>query len=117
MSPETVSWAHTQLDLYIDCVPATCEPDLRAVDGPLTWRRGVGPLKQGSHQVVARPTVTDDHGIGFGPEELSLSFTRSGTPWHVAAVPLVGGIAVVAVGAVFMATRRKSSMANRRSIR
>jgi hypothetical protein len=111
------SWAHTQLALYIDCDPAECDPASSAVDGALAWPLAVGPLAQGRHMVVARLTVTDDQGKRFGPEELSLSFTRSGTTWNVAAVALVGGIALVAIGAVFIASRRKSSMTTRRSDR
>jgi hypothetical protein len=103
----TRSWAHTELDLYFDCDPAKCNPTLSASDGILTWPLAVAPLRQGSHRLVARLTVTDDKGSRFGPDEFSLSFVRSGTTWNIAAVALTGGIALVLIGAVFVASRRR----------
>jgi hypothetical protein len=111
------SWAHTQLELFVDRDPAKYPPTQTQKDGILTWSLAVAPLPQGRHTIVAQLTVTDDHGNRFGPEEVSLSFTRGGTTWNIAAVVLVGGIALLAIGAVFIASRRRLVVANRRVVR
>ena len=108
------SWAHTQLELFVDRDPAKYGPTQTENDGILTWSLAVAPLSQGRHTVVAQLTVTDDHGNRFGPEEVSLSFTRGGTTWNIAAVVLVGGIALLAIGAVFIASRRRLLLGSRR---
>jgi hypothetical protein len=110
----TRSWAHTRLDLYLDCDPAKCSPTVTARDGALAWRLAAGPLEQGDHRVIARLTVTDDQGNSFGPEELRIAFTRSGTTWNIAAAILVGGIGLVAIGATFTASRRRGVAQARR---
>ena len=109
------TWAHTQFELYVDCEPSGCNPAVTVKDGALTWPLAVGPLRQGAHKLVVRLEVTDDSGASFGPEDLALSFTRSGTTWNIAATSLVGGIALLAIGAVFIASRRRRMPGPRRN--
>jgi hypothetical protein len=102
------TWPHTRLDLYLDCDPATCPPTATATDGLLSWQIIAGPMKQGPHTILVRLTVTDAQGNAYGPEDLKLTFNRSGTSWNLAAAFLVGGAALIAIGSVFIASRRRS---------
>ena len=106
----TKTWKDARIDLFVDCDPAHCSPNVTADNGPLTWRIAVASMTQGSHKAVIRLTTTDDQGTQFSAQT-TLTFTRSGTTWNVAAVILVGGIGLLAVGAFFIAARRRGGWA------
>jgi len=76
----------------------------------------VASVAQGSHSAVVRLTTTDDQGTHFSAQT-TLTFTRSGTSWNFAALVLVGGIALLAIGAFFIASRRRGGSRNRRGAR
>ena len=100
------SWSDARIDLFVDCNPGTCDPLLSADNGPLSWRLAVGPMAQGTHDVIARLTVRDSQNHQFR-DQVRIAFTRSGTTLNYEADILLGGIALVAMGAVFTATRRR----------
>ncbi|MGA3057381.1 MAG: vWA domain-containing protein [Candidatus Limnocylindrales bacterium] len=109
----TKDWKDARIDLFVDCDPAHCSPTLTADNGPLAWRIAVASMSQGSHHAVIRLTTTDDQGTHFSAQT-ALDFTRSGTTWNVAAVILVGGIGLLAIGAFFIASRRRGKKRNQR---
>jgi hypothetical protein len=110
----TKTWTDARVDLFVDCDPAHCSPSSTADNGPLSWRMAVGSMTQGSHSVVIRLITTDDHGSHFSAQT-TLSFTRSGTTWNFAAVILAGGVGLLAIGAFFIASRRRGVRHSRRS--
>ncbi len=112
----TKTWKDARIDLFVDCDPAHCNATYTADNGPLTWRIAVASVAQGSHSAVVRLTTTDDQGTHFSAQT-TLTFTRSGTSWNFAALVLVGGIALLAIGAFFIASRRRGGSRNRRGAR
>jgi hypothetical protein len=108
------SWKDARVDLFVDCDPSNCSPTLTADNGPLSWHLVVASMTQGSHRIVMRLTATDDSGTHYS-SQTDMAFTRSGTTWNVAAVILVGGLAVLAIGAVFIVSRRRRAKEPRRS--
>jgi hypothetical protein len=109
----TKTWKDARIDLFVDCDPAHCSPTFTADNGPLTWQIAAASLAQGSHSAVIRLTTTDDQGTHFSAQS-TLAFTRSGTTWNVAAVILVGGIGLLAIGAFFIASRRRGLQRDQR---
>jgi hypothetical protein len=109
----TKTWKDARVDLFVDCDPAHCSPTLTADNGPLAWRITVASMSQGSHRAVVRLTTTDDQGTHYTSQQ-ELTFSRSGTTWNVAAVILVGGIGLLAIGAFFIASRRRGEKRNQR---
>lgn len=106
-----------ELELYLDCDPqpqgAHCSPLAKPVvsggqGAPLTWQILVATMPQGLHHAYARYVVTYDNVQYFSPTT-TLDFTRSGTTWNIAFVILVGGIAVLLIGAFFIASRRRGA--------
>jgi Mg-chelatase subunit ChlD len=110
----TKTWKDARVDLFVDCDPSQCSPTLTSSNNPLTWRLSVASLTQGSHRIVMRLTTTDDQGAHYTAQQ-ELAFSRSGTTWNLAAVMLIGGLGLLAIGAVFIASRRRGVKASRRS--
>jgi hypothetical protein len=94
----TKHWKDTRLDLYLDCDPAH--------NAPLVWRLSPTSISLAEHHVVFRLTTTDDQGKQYS-DKVGIVFTAGGTTWNVAAIFLVGGIAIVLIGAFFIASRRR----------
>jgi Mg-chelatase subunit ChlD len=110
----TKTWKDARIDLFVDCDPTHCSPTFSADNGPLAWKIAIASTSQGNHNAVVRLTTTDDQGARYTSQQ-ELTFTRSGTTWNVAAPILVGGIAVLFIGAFFIASRRRGSRSLRRS--
>jgi hypothetical protein len=102
----TKHWKDTRLDLYLDCDPDHCSPTQTADNAPLVWRLSVASISLAEHNVVFRLTTTDDAGKQYS-DKVGIVFTAGGTTWNVAAVFLVGGIAILLIGAFFIASRRR----------
>jgi hypothetical protein len=107
-----------QVQLFYDCDPqpqaAKCIPTKTSNSATLTWPIPVATMPQGSHHVYVRLAVTYN-GVQYFSPTTTLDFTRSGTTWNIAAVILVGGIAVLLIGAFFIASRRRGSRSKQRS--
>jgi hypothetical protein len=108
------TWKDARVDLFVDCDPSKCSPTLTSSNSPLSWRISVASLSQGNHRIVMRLTTTDDQGAHYTSQQ-ELAFSRSGTTWNLAAVMLISGIGLLAIGAVFIASRRRGVRKPRRS--
>jgi hypothetical protein len=106
-----------QIQLFYDCDPqpqaAKCIPTQSSNTATLTWPITVATMPQGGHHVYVRLAVTYN-GVQYFSPTTTLNFTRSGTTWNIAAVMLVGGIAVLLIGAFFIASRRRGAPSNQR---
>jgi Mg-chelatase subunit ChlD len=109
----TRTWKDARIDLFVDCDPQKCSPTTTASNTPLSWRLTVASMTQGDHRAVVRLTTTDDQGIHYA-SQVEVTFARSGTTWNFAAVVLVVGIALLAIGAFFIASRRRSTQGSLR---
>jgi Mg-chelatase subunit ChlD len=111
----TKAWKDARVDLFVDCDPSQCGPTFTASNSPLPWHLSVASLSQGGHRIVMRLTATDDQGAHYTSQQ-ELAFSRNGTTWNLAAVMLVAGIGVLAIGAVFIASRRRGTPRSRRKV-
>jgi hypothetical protein len=106
-----------QVQLFFDCDPqpqaSKCSPILTANTATLTWPITVATMTQGKHHAYVRLAVTYNEVQYFSPTT-TIDFTRSGTTWNIAAVILIGGIAVLLIGAFFIASRRRGAPRNQR---
>ena len=106
-----------QVQLFFDCDPqpqaSKCSATETADTAPLTWPITVATMTQGRHHAYVRLAVTYN-GVQYFSPTTTLDFTRSGTTWNIAAVILVGGIAVLLIGAFFIASRRRGARRNQR---
>jgi len=107
-----------QVQLFFDCDPqpqaSKCSPILTANTATLTWPITVATMTQGKHHAYVRLAVTYNEVQYFSPTT-TIDFTRSGTTWNIAAVILIGGVAVLLIGAFFIASRRRGARRNQRS--
>ncbi|MGD0248201.1 MAG: VWA domain-containing protein [Candidatus Limnocylindrales bacterium] len=108
----TRHWKDARLDLYLDCDPDHCSPSQTADNAPLVWKLSVASISLTDHHVVFRLTTTDDQGKQYS-DKVGIVFTAGGTTWNVAAVFLVGGIAIILIGAFFIASRRRGAKLRR----
>jgi hypothetical protein len=81
----------------------------------LPWPMAVSLMPQGTNYAVVRLVTT--YGGQDYDQTSTIYFTRSGTTWNVAVVMLVGGIAVLLVGAFFIASRGRGQKRRKRAAR
>ena len=113
------SWGTARIELYLDCDPGpNCRPinDSTKPSASVAYPIDVRSMKQGKHKFVALLWVADSSGKSYGPIRREVTFSRAGTSWNIAALALVFGVALVLIGSVFTAARRRGRTRPRRRV-
>jgi hypothetical protein len=81
----------------------------------LPWSMPVSLMNQGTNYAVVR--LVTSYGNQDYDVTATIHFVRSGTTWNVAVVILVGGMAILLVGAFFIASRGRGQKRRKRAAR